>query len=354
MNFDLPGFVNGHVHLELSHLAGRVPGGGGLPAWVRGLFRQPEQPSADIERALARTLGQLGDNGTWGVVDVANTGRSTRALVDTDTHAVVQRELVGWNPKRWSLALATIEADGQGPPGQEQVRAVPTAHSTYSCSPELIATALHTDDPSAHGPRPDGSPGLPLKTIHCSEDASELEFLRKAKGPWADLLNFLGRPWQERHLRARSPVGLLHQLGVLGPHVALVHCVHVDEEDLDIIAESGATVVLCPRSNLHIGGRLPPALAMARRGIPLAIGTDSLASTPDLDLLAEAAVLRGAFPGMDPQIWLDALTIGGARLLGLERADASVRFSLPEERVRREGPVATLLDGTSWSREWIS
>lgn len=334
VELEIPGLVNAHTHLELGHLAGRVPGGEGLPAWVQRLFAQPERPSAEIEATMAASLVDLADSGTTGLLDVANTTRSTRLLAESDLEGTVQRELFGWDPQRWSLALATVAAEG-APPGQDALHLVPTAHSTYSCSAELLAAVL--SDTAA-----------PPRTLHVAEDASELTFLRKAEGPWAELLDFLGRPWQGRHLRARSPVGLLHQLGVLGPHLGLVHCVWVDDEDLDIIAETGATVVLCPRSNLFIGGRLPPVPAMVRRGIPLALGTDSLASGPDLDVLLEAAALRSAFPGVDPQVWLDALTVGGARLMGRSAPPQRVRVSLPEDA--QDDPLGRLFDGTAWPR----
>jgi len=260
---------------------------------------QPEQPSVDVEEALAGALDAAIDHGTVGLIDVANTSRSTRALAQAGLSALVQREVLGWDPQRWSLALAGIDTDG-GPPGEPQLTVVPTAHSTYACSPELLATTLR--------------PGPVVRTVHCAEDAAELHFLRDAAGPWAELLDSLRRPWRGRHLRARSPVALLDELGVLGPHLGLVHCVHADGEDLDLIAERGATVVLCPRSNLHIGGRLPDVPAMVDRAIPLALGTDSLASCPDLDLGREIDALSSAFPAISATLWHDAAR-AGARLL---------------------------------------
>ena len=128
------GFVNAHAHLELSHLAGRVPGGEGLPAWVGQLMAQPERPSVEVEEALAGALGAAVDHGTVGLIDVANTPRSTRALAEAGLSALVQRELLGWEPQRWSLALAGIDADG-GPPGEPHVTVVPTARATSSWMP---------------------------------------------------------------------------------------------------------------------------------------------------------------------------------------------------------------------------
>ena len=82
------------------------------------------------------------------------------------------------------------------------------------------------------------------------------------------------------------------------------------------MASRGASLCLCPRSNLWISGRLPNAEAAVRENIRLCIGTDSLASNADLDLFHEIAVLAQAFPGIDMTTWLRAATENGADVLG--------------------------------------
>ena len=93
--------------------------------------------------------------------------------------------------------------------------------------------------------------------------------------------------------------------------------VHASDEDRRRTRAAGATVVLCPRSNLHIGGRLPDVQALIAAGVRLAIGTDSLASVPTLSPWAEMATLAARFPDVPPQTWLAAATTGGASALGL-------------------------------------
>jgi cytosine/adenosine deaminase-related metal-dependent hydrolase len=87
--------------------------------------------------------------------------------------------------------------------------------------------------------------------------------------------------------------------------------------DRRIAREAGATVVLCPRSNLHIGGRLADVPALLDDGVPIALGTDSLASTPDLSLWGEMATLAVHFPSVPAARWLEAATRGGAEAIGL-------------------------------------
>ena len=88
-------------------------------------------------------------------------------------------------------------------------------------------------------------------------------------------------------------------------------------EDRRLAREAGATVVLCPRSNLHIGGRLADVPALLDDGVAIALGTDSLASTPDLSLWGEIATLARHFPAVPAARWLEAATRGGAQALGL-------------------------------------
>jgi hypothetical protein len=108
----------------------------------------------------------------------------------------------------------------------------------------------------------------------------------------------------------------LDEAGLLDDRLALVHLVTARPADLDRVAARGAMAILCPRSNLHITGLLPPVAAMAERGIGLALGTDSLASNSDLDVLEEARLLARRFSSLPRALWMEALTAGGATVLG--------------------------------------
>jgi 5-methylthioadenosine/S-adenosylhomocysteine deaminase len=121
------------------------------------------------------------------------------------------------------------------------------------------------------------------------------------------------------------PVAYAHSLGLLRPGVTAVHCVHVDDREIDLLAESGATVVHCPKSNLKLGSGIAPVVKMVRRGVPVALAADGAASNDVLDLFEEtrmAALLhKGA--GEDPtaitgrQAFRMA-TEGGARAAGID------------------------------------
>jgi cytosine/adenosine deaminase-related metal-dependent hydrolase len=165
----------------------------------------------------------------------------------------------------------------------------------------------------------------------------------------------MGRDWRSFVPPQCSPTEYLERLGVLGSNLALVHMTFATPDDLDRVAAAGSPIVLCPRSNLHITGKLPDVPAMIERGITLAVGTDSVASCPDLDVLRDVAVLAKAFPAVDGRVWLRAVTAGGAKVLGREDLGAlrvGARPGLLQIRVATDDPVAALCSAPK-DRSWI-
>jgi 5-methylthioadenosine/S-adenosylhomocysteine deaminase len=128
-----------------------------------------------------------------------------------------------------------------------------------------------------------------------------------------------------REIYGRSSISQLHDRGLLGPHVSLAHCVWVDDRDIDILAETGATVVHNPASNLKLGSGFAPILDMKQQGVSMAIGADGSASS-DSQVLFDIMKLTGLIHNardVDHHRWLSARevvamgTTGGARALGL-------------------------------------
>lgn len=308
----LPGLVNAHTHLELSALAGRVPGGGGVIAWTRALAGQLHEahgreenetgPAAEIAALNARALG------TAALGDVGNGTAGWRALGAAGLQGLFFHELVGSREARTGDALADAERERAALPQRPaRVAAVPAPHAPYSVGPALLERIFAAADAA----------GLPT-SIHLAEDPDELALLRDGSGGWPAVLRALGASPEERS-PGLEPCAYLASRGGFATRrpPLLVHMVHASADDRRRAREAGATVVLCPRSNLHIGGRLPDVPALMDDGVALALGTDSLASVPDLSLWAELSVLANAFPALAPGAWLRAATVGGARALGL-------------------------------------
>lgn len=303
----VPGLINAHVHLELSHLRGLAPVGAGFVAWVTWLMGQPLKSLT--EAVLAETVAALDATGTGVVIDIGNRAGPAvvRALGLAGLAGLVCHEYFGFRSLPGGDVPPTLAAAAL--PG---VRVTASGHALYSTSPDNLGRAREVC-------RRLGTPYC----LHLAEHQGELELLATGGGAFAALLRGRVLP---RHFPAPalSPVAYAQALGLLGPDTLAVHAVWLTPADRRLLADTGSHVCLCPRSNRRIGVGTADAPALVAAGIPLCLGTDSLASNDDLDLWNEVRALLAEHPDFPPQAVLPALTTTPARLLG--RADALGRL----------------------------
>jgi len=162
--------------------------------------------------------------------------------------------------------------------------------------------------------------GMPL-AVHIAESREESLLLQEGSGGFAEMWRARGIPLPEPP--GRSPVEWLDLHGVLGPSTLCIHAVTVNQPDLDRLAGRGVAIAHCPRSNRRHGHGPAPLAAMFQRGLPLGVGTDSVASVAPLDLLAEVRAAR-RLAGLTADAALQLATIGAARALGLDREIGSL------------------------------
>ncbi len=296
----LPGFVNAHVHLDLTGMRGLCPPSPDFTGWLRQVIqhrirRTPAQVQADIADGIAECLRF----GVTAVGDISAAGASWDALAASPLHAVVFFEMLGLTPERAAQSLQSFDAwhanhltrDG------DRVVAGVSPHAPYSVHRDLFAAAAKT--------------ALPLAT-HLAETMEELQLLRSKSGPFVDFLRDLG-VWH--------PQGMFDEVAEIlallrnRPRTLLVHANHLDAALPDPRCH---TVVYCPRTHAAFGHPRHPLPELVRRGVPVALGTDGLASNPDLDLLAEARFVHRHYPEIDGPTLLRMLTLHGARALGME------------------------------------
>ena len=300
----MPGLVNAHSHLELAHLRGRAPTPAGFPAWAAWLIGQDLAPPPDA--VLDAAVAEMAATGTAAVIDVGSrAGPAVAAALDrAGLSALVCHEAFGWKPGRKNPVPEALAAAA---PADGPVRAAASGHALYSTSPDNLRRARDASR-ARHAPF----------CLHLAEHAAEVELLATGAGQLAALLakRVLPRDYVPPGL---SPVAAADALGLLGPDTLAVHVVCADAADRKLLAASGASVCLCPRSNARIGVGVADAPALCAAGVPLCLGTDSLASNDDLDLWNEVRALFAAFPDFPARAVLDALTATPARLLGRAR-----------------------------------
>ena len=120
----------------------------------------------------------------------------------------------------------------------------------------------------------------------------------------------------------------------------LVHGVQLEPDEIDRVARSGATIVTCPRSNAWTGAGVPPVPAFYAAGAAVAVGTDSLASAPDLNLFGELAHLRRLAPEVSARRILGSGTLAGAAALGRGRTHGAIETSRRSALIAVETPAA--------------
>ncbi len=307
-----PGLVNAHTHLDLTVLRGLLDG---LPFfdWIRGIITLRAMLTVEETLDSAR-LGAVEalESGITTVADTAPTLASLDAMLELGLRGIGYLEVFGPDPVQCDAAvseLATRVADARAR-ATPRVQVGVSPHAPYSVSDELFqATARFARDQ-----------GLRLAT-HLAESEAESDLIARGSGPFASMLAARGI---DASPRARTPVALLEQLGVLEmmrERALLIHCVRCDAIDLSTIGSRRNNVALCPHSNRYFAHGAAPHHEMIQAGIVPAVGTDSMASNDAMDILGEARTARGYPETATPiDVWQMA-TVLGTHALGLS-ADA--------------------------------
>ena len=339
----LPGLVNLHTHLEYTSL-GPLPERQPFWEWMPALIRRSQQAPADFWPASASAgAEQLVAAGTTCVGDVVTFGPGLTAAQTHNLAGISFVEAVGMRERerldeQLAALAARLERSVRLAPGARRLRVGLGPHTIYT----LTTAALERLADLAHARK------LPL-TIHLAETAAEVELSHSGQGPLAERLATMGgHDLIETGGCGAGPALLAARCGLFddarsaaagGPSgttrrpVVVAHGVHLDDEEIALLAARDVAVALCPRSNaaLHCGEA--PLQRLVEHGVRLGLGTDSLASNESLDLFAEAAAAyavwqRQAGTAFDPRTAarriLRWLTIEGAQALGLERELGSV------------------------------
>lgn len=306
----LPGLVNAHCHLELSHLAGRLRSTGDYVAWVSELVaaRTAADGAPPVREAAAEAIASLVACGTAAVGDVSNALPHLDLLGASPLRSVVFFELLGWDPAAASRVMAAAEArlhevGGRRPFDNVEVRLA--AHAPHSVSERLLRAFLEAGEPAS---------------IHLAESPHESRFLAQGDPAWSAFLSARGLGHVAFTPPGMSPVRYLDRVGVLGRKggaLLAAHCVQASAEDCRLLAERGVKVALCPRSNARLGVGIAPVPTLLAAGVRLCLGSDSLASAPSLDVLEDARALQHAFPDIAPRVFVEMATAGGAGALDL-------------------------------------
>ena len=328
----LPGLVNAHTHLELSWMRGRIPETVDFDGWIRTIIELKNESArhgGEVASAIDVAIREARAFGTAIVGDVTNTLGTSRPLREHGMAAVVFHELLGFRSEDAPSLMQQATALLQSEPSSDLLRHTLAPHAPYSVSPALfglIRAALQRDR-------------FIRSSVHLGESAAEIEFLEYGTGSCRAGLERLGK-WDPSWVCPRSsPVEYLDRMGFLDDRVVVVHGVQFTAAELTRLAEIGVTVVTCPRGNMRTGAGVPPIEDFFASGVRVAVGTDSLASVPDLNVFSELEEMRRLAPALPARMLLESATINGARALGFEADFGTI------DSGKRDALVAVQLDG---------
>ncbi|HEV2884216.1 MAG TPA: amidohydrolase family protein, partial [Pyrinomonadaceae bacterium] len=276
--------------------------------------------------------------------------QSMKALRDVGLRGIVFQESFGPDPRLAKENFEKLRGKVERLREHEtpRVRCGVSPHAPYTVSaPQLELISKYALDES-----------LPLM-MHAAETAMEVSLLRDGKGPFADGLRSRAIDWQAPGV---STIQYLNRHGVLQTQPLLAHCIHVDDEDLEMLRSTGAKVAHCPKSNAKLGHGVAPFGRFVEKGLTVGLGSDSVASNNTCDLLEEARfalLLSRQTQGstINAEEVLRVATVGGAQALGFEnqigklknglQADFAVVSLNGPHQVPSYDPVSTLLFASS-------
>lgn len=359
--FILPGLVNAHTHLEFSDLKGPLGHPGiALPDWIRLVIEYRRRASRDAQSAVRSGLSECAQMGVTTVGEIATPDTiaatfadpvwSSRVMPSAPLDVTVFLELIGLGNQRVA-EMVQLAGNQRGQTWPDNGRGGLSPHAPYSASPKIVAAAAELC----------ASPGSPPVAMHLAESREEIEFLSTGGGPFRTLLDDLG-VWQDDAIPSGSRP--LDYLRLLAPadRAVVVHGNYLADDEIEFLSRHRRrfSVVYCPRTHRFFRHDPHPLAKLLAAGVNVALGTDSRASSPDLDLLAELRFVAGTYPQIAPETLIRFATVNGAIALGRDAdvgaltpgKDANLTIiSAPQGRL--DDPYRAILDGEAQVRTTI-
>ncbi|QNN41429.1 amidohydrolase family protein [Pedobacter roseus] len=301
----VPGFINTHCHLELSHMLGQIPEHTGLVEFVRSIITSRQGDAGQIKAAMETADQKMFENGIVAVGDISNQISSKEVKENSKIHYHTFIEALGFNPERAGAIMDQVKSIKQD---FEPLPASIVPHAPYTVSPELFELI-----------RDEAEKANTLISVHNQETDNENAFFENKTGGFLDLYQFLGlditffEPSHKTSLQSWLPY-------IKEQKTLLVHNTVSNKADIMFAKAHNPNLYwcLCPQANLYIENALPNVDLLINEKVKITLGTDSLASNHQLNILSEMITLQ-----KHKQVTFEKLlswaTINGAEFLALDK-----------------------------------
>ena len=305
----VPGFVNGHCHVELSHLHKKFRKGTGMAGFIDQINELRDWAGNDVKAKLVKEwMDKMWKDGVSAMADISNDESSFAVKKDHPMYTRTFLEVFGSEPEMCEGVMKDVTALN-GLADQTGIDAAPTPHSCYTMSPQLLSASA--------------AAGLERGFIsyHSQESQEEEDLLLSGSGAMYENRKRSGmstppvtgesslKYFIDRLADAKRPP--------YDEHILLVHNVCLSQDDIDAARKVMKNVywAVCPLSNIFIHNALPPIPLMVENGLKVVVGTDSLSSNDDLDIVKELYCLHANFPEVSMNQLLEWACLNGAQFL---------------------------------------
>ncbi|WDQ18335.1 amidohydrolase family protein [Rhodopirellula sp. P2] len=315
----LPGLVNAHTHLEFSDLAQPIGQAGmELADWIREVIATRGMVDTDTrQKHVLKGHAEATGSGTQLIADIVTTPLET-----IPRNTIAFAEVLGLSQARGDERMAQAEQhlEKNASPDLQRRPAAISPHAPYSTPLPLLNRCIET-----------AKRLQVLLAMHVAESPAERELLNHGTGPFAESLHALGLP-VDQFFPWAAPSPLVHLIDLLGeaPRTLIVHGNDLNESEIQRIASHpNCSVVYCPRTHHFFGHSQHPVAELQAAGINVALGTDSRASNPDLNLWSEAQHLLRHRQDLSPTQVLRMATANGAEALGRSTTHGRLAVGMP-------------------------
>ncbi|HHM21885.1 MAG TPA: S-adenosylhomocysteine deaminase [Bacteroidetes bacterium] len=316
----VPGFVNTHCHLELSHMKGVAPSGTGLIPFITTVVQHRDVPPEKIDAAIARADREMYRAGIVAVGDISNKADTATVKMKSPIRYYTFVEMFDFLNDDMArqtfdnyMEVYKKQADGRG----HKKSIVP--HAPYTVSRrlfQLINDANRTPGAARH-----------TVSIHNQETPHEDVFFQKKKGALVDFYKGFGI--SIAHFKKTGKRSIYYAMENMDPaHRSLfVHNTLTQAEDIQAAHRWSNNVfwATCPNANLYIENRLPDYKIFLKNNAKMTIGTDSLTSNWQLSILEEMKTIDRYQSYIGLEVLLKWATLHGAEALGMEKDLGSIQ-----------------------------
>lgn len=311
----VPGFINAHCHLELSHMKGVISGksGRGLPGFIDEIISKRNFPD-NLKEQIDKADKEMQMKGIVAVGDISNTD---------DSFAVKKSSKIFYQTFVEAFTISDNKVNETFDAAKEhylklQKSGLPAAivpHAAYSVPDRLYKKINEFENE-----------GNRIISVHNQETPGEDELIKNKSGALAEVLADKGFLLDEFSYPGNTALEVnLHYLNKKD-NILLIHNTFSKEKDVDFAENFSDNIywVFCPLSNLYIENTLPDIPMFFEKGLKTCIGTDSYASNTELSVLSELKVIAEQFPEIHFEKLIEAATINGAKALKIEHKYGSI------------------------------